>query len=78
MADPVTGIGWWLPVIAFAAMFAEDLVAVILVQAEADGIVAGHMWLTVATVAARLAADYCGTYTGVRVGARIRNRIEGQ
>ena len=28
--------GWWLPVVAFAAMFAQDIVAVVMVQAEGD------------------------------------------
>jgi hypothetical protein len=90
--------GWWLPAVAFAAMYVQDIVAVVMVQAEGDeraklagmgdvlqdacglaslaaigdGVVGGHLWLTVATVAARLAADFCGTWTGVRVGARIR------
>jgi hypothetical protein len=27
--------GWWLPLVAFAAMFAQDLVATVMVQAEA-------------------------------------------
>lgn len=28
--------GWWLPLVAFCAMFGEDLVGVLLVQSEAE------------------------------------------
>lgn len=96
--------GWWLPLVAFVSMAAQDLLGVRLVQAEAayrphlaasmdtaqdicqlaslaaigDGIVGGHLLLAVATIAARLLADYTATYTGVRLGALLDRNRKGE
>jgi hypothetical protein len=95
-------IGWWLPVVAFAAMFCQDILGVVMVQSEAgnrarlaaamdtagdactiaslwavgDTLFVGGDWpLTVATVAARLLADWLGTYAGVKIWQRITGGV---
>jgi hypothetical protein len=90
-----------LPLASFAAMFAQDVLCVVMVRAEASGnghragacdvaqdwcaivqlgtvgdalFVSHDLPLSVAIIAARLAADYLGTRTGVWLGKRLDER----